>query len=188
MKYIRWFKDISIDDIPEVGGKNASLGEMISQLSAKGLRIPNGFAVTAQAFRLFITQNNLGKLIQDSLAQVTTESDLALLQKIGTTLRTAVVQGVLPQELEDEIIKAYDTLSKEYGVESCDVAVRSSATAEDLPTASFAGQQETFLNISGHAALIDACKKSMASLFTDRAIIYRLAQAFSCVALVSSSA
>jgi pyruvate,water dikinase len=178
MKYIRWFKDISIDAIPEVGGKNASLGEMISQLSTKGLRIPNGFAVTAQAFRLFITHNNLGQLIQDSLAQVKIESDLALLQKIGTMLRTAVAQGSMPKDLETEIITAYDALSKEYGVESCDVAVRSSATAEDLPTASFAGQQETFLNISGHESLIDACKKSMASLFTDRAIVYRLEQGF----------
>lgn len=178
MKYIRWFKDISIDDIPDVGGKNASLGEMISQLSAKGLRIPNGFAVTAEAFRLFIAQNKLGTLIQDSLAQVHDANDLALLQKIGATLRAAVVAGVMPRELEAEIIAAYDALSKEYGMKSCDVAVRSSATAEDLPTASFAGQQETFLHISGHEALIESCKKSMASLFTDRAIMYRLEQGF----------
>lgn len=178
MKYIRWFKEITLDDIPEVGGKNASLGEMISQLSAQGIRIPNGFAVTAEAFRLFITHNKLDNLIQKSLAQITSDGDLALLHRVGEDVRTAVFQGVMPHELEDEIRTAYDLLSKEYGVEGCDVAVRSSATAEDLPTASFAGQQETFLNISGHAALIDACKKSMASLFTDRAIIYRLEQGF----------
>lgn len=178
MKYIRWFKEISIDDIPEVGGKNASLGEMISQLSAQGLRIPNGFAVTAEAFRLFIAHNNLSQRIHDLLAQIQLDSDLSLLQKIGVTLRTAVTSGSMPVALEEEIIRAYDELSREYGITMVDVAVRSSATAEDLPTASFAGQQETFLHISGHEALIDACKKSMASLFTDRAIVYRLEQGF----------
>ena len=155
-----------------VGGKNASLGEMIGALSKKGMNIPDGFAVTAQAYFYFIQKNKLKKQIKELLKDINVRN-INNLQEKGKKVRSLILEGELPQDLKKEIIKKYKVLSKKYGREKVDVAVRSSATAEDLPQASFAGQQETFLNIVGEEHLMEAVKKCFASLFTDRAIAYR---------------
>jgi len=178
MKYIRNFKDLKLTDTPLVGGKNSSLGQMISELSKKGIRIPNGFAITAQAYWYFIEQNNLLEKMKEVMGRLKNKEDIATLKAVGREIRGLIFGGAMPEDLKKEIVQAYEQLSKEYKQKDCDVAVRSSATAEDLPTASFAGQQETYLNICGVDNLIEACKKSMASLFTDRAIIYRIEQGF----------
>ena len=177
MQYIRFFNEIGMQDVGEVGGKNASLGEMISNLSKKGIAVPSGFATTAQAFWLFIDANNLRKPIAQLLSSITL-SDVQLLQKNAQKIRSLIVSGKMPSELKKEIIGAYNQLSKQYKQEACDVAVRSSATAEDLPNASFAGQQESFLHVVGHEILLARVVDCMASLFTDRAIAYRLQQGF----------
>lgn len=174
--FILWFKDITIHNIPTVGGKNASLGEMIRELSAKGVKIPDGFAITANAYRNFIEANNLQDKIHMTLSDLDT-MNVANLQERGAKVRQLLLAAKIPQELETAILQAYRKLcSDRIGV--CDVAVRSSATAEDLPDASFAGQQETFLNVHGEAALLDACRRCFASLFTDRAISYRSDKGF----------
>ncbi len=178
MKYIRWFHNLSLNDLPLVGGKNASLGEMISQLKAQGIRIPDGFAITAQAYWYYLAHNNFTGVMQKTMKQLTDYGDIVLLRKIGHEIRSLLVSGSLPPDLSQEILQAYHELSQEYNQEACDVAVRSSATAEDLPTASFAGQQETYLNVRGDEQLLVNCKKSIASLFTDRAIVYRIEQGF----------
>jgi len=171
-KFILWLKDINSKDVALVGGKNASLGEMQRELVSKGINIPDGFALTARAYWYFIDKNNLRKQIKDIL-QNTKITDIKNLQEKGLAIRTLILKADLPNDLIKEIIKAYRLLSKKYGRDKADVAVRSSATAEDLPSASFAGQQETYLNIVGEAQLLTAIKKCFASLFTDRAIIYR---------------
>jgi pyruvate, water dikinase len=178
MQYIKKFCDISMRDIGLVGGKNASLGEMISQLSKKGIKIPDGFAVTAEAYWYFINYNNLLEPMKKILERLKNVNDLKVLKSVGAEIRSSIEHGDMPEDLAREIAHAYQELSKEYHKKNVDVAVRSSATAEDLPGASFAGQQDTFLHIQGIDELLLSCKKSMASLFTDRAIIYRIEKGF----------
>ena len=175
-RYIRFFKDIRIEDIPLVGGKNASLGEMYRELSPYGVKVPNGFAVTGEAYRYLLDQAGAWPALHAALDGLdpTNVTDLA---KRGARAREIIYGAPLPADLQTEILTAYAELRREYG-ETLSVAVRSSATAEDLPTASFAGQQDTYLNISGEAALLDACRRCFASLFTDRAIHYRVGQGF----------
>jgi pyruvate,water dikinase len=170
-RFVRWFRDLSIDDIPLAGGKNASLGEMIRELSAEGVRVPDGFAVTSEGYRFFLRSTGLEERIRQLLTGLDT-SDMDNLQRRGREVRQAIVETHLPTELEQEILAAYQELSGPGGI-PVDVAVRSSATAEDLPDASFAGQQETYLNVQGGSSLLEHCRRSFASLFTDRAISYR---------------
>lgn len=166
-----WFREIGVRDVPLVGGKNASLGEMYRMLTGKGVRVPDGFAVTASAYRFYLEKQQLKKEIKRILQGLNTQNIRDLFSR-GSRVRSLILSKPLPKELEETIAKAYRTLCREYGANT-DVAVRSSATAEDLPDASFAGQQETYLNIRGEQALIEACKKCFASLFTNRAISYR---------------
>jgi pyruvate,water dikinase len=175
-RYIRWFKDIGIGDVPSVGGKNASLGEMYRELTPKGVRIPNGFVITADGYRHFITTSGIEAQMREVLTGVNKE-DISDLAVRGKKVRDLILGARMPDGLWSEIKAAYDELCLQYG-ENADVAVRSSATAEDLPTASFAGQQETYLNVQGYPALKEACGKCFASLFTDRAISYRIDQGF----------
>jgi len=175
-RYIRWFRDLAISDIGLVGGKNASLGEMYRELTLKGIRIPNGFAVTAEAYREFLNVHSLRERLRTALLGLDTRN-LPDLAERGRRLRDAILATPFPNDLQQEIIEAYAILCREYGPET-DTAVRSSATAEDLPTASFAGQQESFLNVRGERALLDACRQCFASLFTDRAISYRVDKGF----------
>lgn len=177
-KYILWFNKTGIKDVPLVGGKNASLGEMYSKLTQKGVLVPNGFSVTAPAYDYFIEKTGVKNQIKKILRGLDT-SDIKNLQTRGRAVREAILAAEFPQDLKDQIITGYHELSKLYGSKTTDVAVRSSATAEDLPDASFAGQQETYLNIEGQAELLDACRRCMASLFTDRAISYRHDKHFS---------
>jgi pyruvate, water dikinase len=173
---ILWFDQIGIDDVPLVGGKNASLGEMVRELSAKGVKVPNGFAISAEAYREFLRTAGLARVIEKTLEGLDTR-DLENLRRRGLAIRQAIVAANLPADLEQAIGEAYDQLDNQtHG--PVDVAVRSSATAEDLPDASFAGQQETYLNVQGRRALLDACKRCFASLFTDRAISYRTDKGF----------
>ena len=167
LRYIKRFSELSIDDIPMVGGKNASLGEMYRELSSHGVRVPNGFATTADAYRLFIHENELDEKIEQALADV--KQNIESLQTAGAKIRQWIIRAKLPNELEQELATAYHELADQYGP-SCDVAIRSSATAEDLPNASFAGQQDTYLNIRGTKNLLSTCKQVFASLFTNRAI------------------
>jgi len=174
--YIKWFADIGIADIPIVGGKNASLGEMVRELTDKGVKVPDGFAVTADAFRHFIREAQLDDFIRATLADLDTR-DMANLSQRGHAVRQAIRSAALPQDLQEQIAGAYRQLQGA-GALPLDVAVRSSATAEDLPDASFAGQQETYLNVQGIAALLETCKRCFALLFTDRAISYRVDKGF----------
>ena len=176
MNYVRWFKDLGIDDIPHVGGKNASLGEMYRELTQQGLNIPNGFATTSEAYQAFIHHNNLHDKIATALHHLDIH-DLDSLAVTGAKIRQWINHAKIPPAMEEAITQAYHQLEKEYGA-APDVAVRSSATAEDLPNASFAGQQETYLNIRGSLNLLATCKRVFASLFTDRAISYRVDQGF----------
>src|SRR5206468_4272248 len=155
---------------------NAALGEMIRALKKQGVRVPQGFATTADAFRLFVRENKIDKKIRAEIQRLKQGSKS--LASAGKTLRTLFLKSKFPKQVEEQIREAYRDLCKRYGKRAVDVAVRSSATAEDLPEASFAGQQETYLNISGEDAVIDACRKCYASLFTDRAISYREAKDF----------
>lgn len=172
------FKDLHIGDVPIVGGKNASLGEMYRELKKKGVKVPNGFAVTALAYMHFINKSGIRDKIKEILSDLNTH-DIRNLMIRGRRVRQTILNAEIPKEIEDEIIKNYKRLSKQYGDKYTDVAVRSSATAEDLPDASFAGQQETYLNIRGEKDLLIACKKCFASLFTNRAISYREDKGFS---------
>ncbi len=178
MKYIRFFNSLGIDDIAIVGGKNASLGEMYKNLSSKGLNIPNGFATTSDAYWLLLEENNIKEKIQEIMNGLDI-SDSINLQSRGKAVRELILNSKLPKTLEEELSSAYKTLSNEYNSENIDVAVRSSGTAEDLPDASFAGQQESFLNVSGEQELLVCVKRCFASLFTDRAISYRTSRGFS---------
>jgi pyruvate,water dikinase len=173
---ILWFSEIDIDDVPLVGGKNASLGEMVRELAPEGIRIPNGFAVTADAYRRFLAEAGLDAQIRDILRDLDT-SDVANLRSRGSRVRHTILATDFPADLSRHILEAYEQLGDDSSV-PVDVAVRSSATAEDLPDASFAGQQETYLNVQGPAALLDACRRCFASLFTDRAISYRADKGF----------
>ncbi len=174
--FVLWFDQLGIEDVPLVGGKNASLGEMYSSLSSKGVRIPNGFAITAYAYRYLLEKAKLMEKLREILEGLDT-SNMQDLQDRGHRARALIREAEFPPELRDAIFEAYDNLCKQYGPDT-DVAVRSSATAEDLPDASFAGQQETYLNVRGKAALLEACKKCFASLFTNRAISYRQDKGF----------
>ncbi len=176
MQYIRRFSELTLQDIPLVGGKNASLGEMVGTLSNAGIKVPNGFATTAAAYRHYIQHNDLDARIRAALQALDTR-DVHALATTGAKIRQWVMRGELPDDLAAEIRIAYKELAKEYGP-STDVAVRSSATAEDLPSASFAGQQETYLNIRGTDNLLATCKRVYASLFTNRAISYRVHHGF----------
>src|SRR3989344_4989806 len=175
--FILWFKDLGIEDVPLVGGKNASLGEMYHNLTKKGVNVPNGFAVTATAYRYFLKKAKIEEKIKEILSDLDTH-DLRNLTERGRKVRELILDSEFPEELKKEIRAAYRKLSKQYNTPETDVAVRSSATAEDLPDASFAGQQETYLNVKGEHSLIDDCKKCFASLFTNRAISYRVDKGF----------
>ena len=174
--FVLWLDQIRLDDVPIVGGKNASLGEMIQQLTPQGINVPLGFATTAQAYRHFIASNDLEATLRSLLADLDT-TNVQNLQQRGEAARSLILHAPFPAELEVAIRDAYRDLGHRYGVDT-DVAVRSSATAEDLPDASFAGQQETYLNVHSEAEVIASCKKCFASLFTDRAISYRQTQGF----------
>ena len=169
--FVLWFDQLGIEDVPLVGGKNASLGEMYRHLVPKGVRIPNGFAVTAYAYRYLLEKTGTTEKIKDILSDLDT-SDLRNLQERGEKVRRLIRNLEFPPELVDAIAAAYQKLEADYR-ENVDVAVRSSATAEDLPDASFAGQQDTYLNIHGPEEVIDACRQCFSSLFTNRAISYR---------------
>lgn len=178
MNYIKWFNEVSIDDVGLVGGKNASIGTMIRELAAQNIRVPMGFAITSQAYWYYIEHNKLTEPIHSCLASMGPIADIKNVQKSGKCIRDLIIQATMPDDLEKEIISCYQELSRKYKVKDLDVAVRSSATVEDLPTASFAGQQETYLNIRGAEQLIESCKKCLASLYTDRAIVYRVEKGF----------
>lgn len=196
-EFVLWFEEVGIEDVPMVGGKNASLGEMIQQLNAKGVNVPTGFATTAYAYRYFIQKAGL----QDQLRRIFADLDidnLSSLQMVGKQARALILNTPFPKELELAISDAYFKLCQRYGADpslcdtedeearmrlrNCvydtDVAVRSSATAEDLPDASFAGQQETYLNVHGVKNVLESCHKCFASIFTDRAISYRTAKGY----------
>jgi len=175
-RYVRRFRELGIADVPLVGGKNASLGEMYRSLSGEGVAVPNGFATTSRAYNDYLDHNGIRGRIEQALAELDVD-DVDALAVTGAQIRGWIVDGELPPVLEQEIAAAYREMEKEYGPEP-DVAVRSSATAEDLPDASFAGQQETYLNIRGSEHLLRTCKRVLASLFTDRAIHYRVDKGF----------
>ena len=171
-KNILWFEEISNDDVKLVGGKNASLGEMFNSLKGVGVRVPNGFAVTAKAYFYFLKNSHLDEEIKEIISTLDTR-DIRNLQERGRKIRKLISKAKFPKDLEEEIIESYRKLSDLYQGKNIDVAVRSSATAEDLPSASFAGQQDTYLNVSGEKELLKSIKNCFASLFTDRAISYR---------------
>ena len=177
-KHIRFFKDITNQDVPQVGGKNASLGEMYRKLTPKGVNLPNGFSTTADSYYYFLDSAGIRDEVTKALDGLDIQ-DMANLQAHGEQVRNIILNAELPKDMEDEIRAGYQALCDELGFPDLVVAVRSSATAEDLPNASFAGQQETYLNISGIDNVLDATRKCIASLFTDRAIVYREENGFS---------
>jgi pyruvate,water dikinase len=177
MKYIRFFHELALSDVPMVGGKNASLGEMYQQLTSKGIKVPNGFATTAEGYWYYLEYNNLNGKISKALKGLDTR-DVKALAKCGAEIRNLLAYAKMPPDFESEITAAYLKLSQEQATDAIAVAVRSSATAEDLPDASFAGQQETYLNVVGAANLIESTKRVFASLFTNRAISYRVDKGF----------
>jgi len=172
MRWVRPFSEVGIDDVPLVGGKNASLGEMTRELGSLGVRVPEGYAVTADAYRYFLRANDLEGPLGEAMAGLE-RGDVEGLRRTSRSIQNSVVGAEFPEDLETEILRGYGELSAHYGEVFTDVAVRSSATAEDLPTASFAGQQESYLNVHGDAQLLDSVKRCFASLFTLRAISYR---------------
>ena len=172
--YIRWFEDLKMTDVADVGGKNASLGEMISELSGAGIQVPGGFATTSAAFREFLQHQDLDKRIHDKLKNLDS-NDVAALAEAGGTIRQWILDAPLPDSLQRAVEDAYKKLCDGSDIS---VAVRSSATAEDLPEASFAGQQETFLNVVGIDQVIEKIHHVFASLYNDRAISYRVHQGF----------
>ncbi|MCK4454010.1 phosphoenolpyruvate synthase [Candidatus Parcubacteria bacterium] len=183
-KHILWYKEISKEDVVLVGGKNASLGEMFSQLTKKdlpagrqGINIPDGFVLTSKAYWYFLKANKIDEQIKEIFQKFNPKS-IKSLQETGKMARQLILKADFPADFKKEILKNYKKLSQKYGEEDTDIAVRSSATAEDLPSASFAGQHETYLNISSEKELLKAIKKCMASLFTDRAIAYREEKGF----------
>jgi pyruvate,water dikinase len=176
MKFVKWFEEIGAKDIALVGGKNASLGEMIRNLSKKGINIPSGFAITAEAYKYVIEKAGIGQKIKDTLEDLDTH-DMENLAERGEKIRNLIAHSPCPKKLEEEIRVAYREMEKKYGG-GVDVAVRSSATAEDLPTASFAGQQTSYLNVRGEGDLLERVMDCFASLFTNRAISYRVDKGF----------
>jgi pyruvate,water dikinase len=174
--YIRWFEDLHKHDVATVGGKNASLGELTRSLVAGGIRVPGGFAITADAYRHVVTFNGLDREVRERVADLA--AGRASLRETGHRIRAALLGAEIPPDLRAEILAAYQQLSARFGAEATDVAVRSSATAEDLPDASFAGQQETFLNVRDADDLLVTVRRCFASLFTDRAIYYRQQQGY----------
>ncbi|WP_201022855.1 phosphoenolpyruvate synthase [Thiomicrospira sp. WB1] len=176
MRYIRFFNEIGIHDIPLVGGKNASLGEMFQALTPKGIPVPDGFAITAEAYRKLLTDNDLWDFLHTQLDTLDADNVTELGERTHA-IREAIIEAEWPEVLKREIHQAWSELNQRFEGEIT-LAVRSSATAEDLPDASFAGQQETYLNISGYEALVEACKRCFASLFTDRATHYRIDKGF----------
>lgn len=174
--YVLWFSEIKKSDVALVGGKNASLGEMYSRLTSKGVNVPNGFVVTAEGYRYFLRYNGFDKQLEKIFKKLDAKK-LRSVQSVGKQARELILSGRIPEDLEKEILEGYKKLSKEYG-KNTDVAVRSSATAEDLPNASFAGQHETYLNVRGEKQVLQAILKSFASLFMDRAIFYRYEKGF----------
>jgi pyruvate,water dikinase len=175
-KLILPFEEVGIKDVPLVGGKNASLGEMIRTLKSKGVPVPSGFVVTATAYFHFLKKTGLDKFIKETLKGLKTKN-LKELHERGSAIRYAIMHRKFPKDLALEIVRGYRELEKRYG-RNADVAVRSSATAEDLPGASFAGEQESYLGIRGAEEVLDAVRATMASLFTDRAISYRADRGF----------
>lgn len=171
-KFTLELHDVTLENLNLVGGKNASLGEMIRNLSSLGIAIPHGFAITADAYWEFLKFNDLEKSMRKIIGEIDIKNLIAL-RKGGSQVRQLIRNGKFPQELEEEIIERYKSLSQRYGQEATDVAVRSSATAEDLPDNSFAGQQETYLNVRGPEGILESVRNCIASLFTDRAISYR---------------
>ena len=176
-KNVIWFENLRMTDVEQVGGKNASLGEMISQLAEKGVRVPGGFATTAEAYRAFLSHNGLNERISAALAELDVD-DVVELARVGAQIRQWILETPFPAELEADIKAAWDKLVADAGTDQISVAVRSSATAEDLPDASFAGQQETFLNIQGLENVKEAMHHVFASLYNDRAISYRVHKGF----------
>jgi pyruvate, water dikinase len=170
-RYGLWFDTLSIADIPLVGGKNANLGEMISHLKSEVIRVPDGFAITVQAYQDYLEHNHIAEYLQESLLAYQAGSQS--LSDTGRQIRRLFLEGTFPTALEEEIRMMYEELGRRYHRTDMDVAVRSSATAEDLPEASFAGQHESFLNVTGLPKVLEACRECYASLFTDRAIAYR---------------
>jgi len=177
MKLIKNFSEIHLKDISLVGGKNASLGEMFSELSSKGIKVPDGFAVTSDGYWSFLNENKLVPKLTEVLSKLNLET-FDNLSEIGSKARKLLLEASLPKELSNEITASYKQLEKRSGNDSISLAVRSSATAEDLPNASFAGQQESYLNVKGEENLIASCLRCYASLFTDRAIKYRVDNGF----------
>ena len=176
MKFIKWFEEVGTRDVALVGGKNASLGEMIRNLSETGVAVPSGFAITAEAYRYLLQETGIQEKIRDALVDLDTH-DMENLSTRGSQIRALIKNAGCPKELEEEIRTAYRKMEERYGA-GADVAVRSSATAEDLPTASFAGQQETYLNVRGEEELVEKVMECFASLFTNRAISYRVDKGF----------
>src|ERR1700741_1222538 len=183
---VAWLKDLRMADLERVGGKNASLGEMISGLAAVGVRVPGGFATTAQAFREFLSANGLDRRIDERVGKLDT-NDVAALSACGAEIRGWILQASFPKEFEQEIRSKYQELTSQTSTETS-FAVRSSATAEDLPEASFAGQQETFLNIRGVDNVLEAIRHVFASLYNDRAISYRVHHGFAHAEVALSAA
>ncbi|MFO7677140.1 MAG: phosphoenolpyruvate synthase [Thermoplasmatota archaeon] len=175
-EFVKWFEDLRIEDVPSVGGKNASLGEMIRALSDKGINVPSGFAVTAAAYRYLIEEAGIDKKIKEILSDLDTH-DVKNIAERGGKIRNLIKNTPLPKDLEEKIRQEYRNMEQRYG-KNVDVAVRSSATAEDLPDASFAGQQETYLNVKGEDELLERVRDCFASLFTNRAISYRTDKGF----------
>ncbi|WP_022949066.1 phosphoenolpyruvate synthase [Methylohalobius crimeensis] len=175
-RFIRFFSELGIDDVPSVGGKNASLGEMYRALMSEGVKVPNGFAITAEGYRYMLDKADAWQSLHQALDGLDSDN-MSDLKRAGSRARQIVYEAGVPDDLREEIFAAYEKLEAEYG-EDLSVAVRSSATAEDLPTASFAGQQETYLNIRSGEALVESIRRCFASLFTDRAIHYRVDRGF----------
>ncbi|MEK6838034.1 MAG: phosphoenolpyruvate synthase, partial [Nanoarchaeota archaeon] len=173
---VLWFNEITIEDTPLVGGKNSSLGEMYRELTRKGVNVPNGFAITAAAYKLFVKEAGIERDVKRILTGLNIK-DVEKVAEAGYMVRELIKKAEFPQQLKKEILEAYAKMCKEYRTH-VDVAVRSSATLEDLEGASFAGQQESYLNIRGESSLLEACKKCFASLFTNRAIVYRHEKGF----------
>ena len=178
MAYLLWLKETDLSQINHVGGKNASLGEMLQNLSSKNISVPNGFVVTTSVYDKFLEYNQLDQIVPELIRKIE-PNNLVSLKRVGTEIRTRIQNGHIPHEIKDQIKQYYQELSSQYTdafgepQEYTDVAVRSSGTAEDLPDASFAGQQETFLNVRGFIKLCESIKSCIASLYTDRAISYR---------------
>jgi pyruvate,water dikinase len=170
---ILWLEEVNNADVGLVGGKNASLGEMYQELRPKGIRIPNGFVVTAKGYRYFVEKSGLNEVIKKKLSDLNT-GDIKNLQKRGREIRKAFIKAPFPSDLSNQISLSYKKLSKEYKIREVDTAVRSSATAEDLPGASFAGEHETYLNVKGKKNILIAIRAAFASLFNDRAISFRV--------------